>query len=112
MMVVGRHGAGWQVFDRPSSRQPVVIDQMYGRWSDEEHRTDFVDAIKSRRRPGATIHEGHLSTLLPQYANISYRLGGARLEVDAKTETFLNSPQGNALLGREYRRPYELQEVV
>lgn len=112
MMVVGRHGAGWQVFGRPSSRQPVVIDQMFGRWSDEEHRTDFVDSIKSRRRPNASIHEGHLSTLLPQYANISYRLGGVRLEVDPRTETFRNSSEGNELLRREYRKPYVLEEIV
>ena len=111
MMVVGRHGMGWQVFDRPHARKPVVKDQMYGRWSDEPHRDDFCDAIRTGRKPNATIHEGHKSTLLPQFANISYRLGGAKLEIDPATETFTNSPEGNALLKREYRKPWVLEEV-
>ena len=111
MMMVGRHGGGWQVFHRPHQRKPVVAAQSYGRWSDEPHRTDFVDAIRTRRKPNATIHEGHKSTLLPQYANISYRLGGKKLEVDPATETFTNSPEGNALLKREYRKPWVLEEV-
>ncbi|HUT95462.1 MAG TPA: Gfo/Idh/MocA family oxidoreductase [Thermoguttaceae bacterium] len=112
LMVVGRHGMGWQVFGRPHQRQPVVIDQMYGRWSDEEHRTDFLDAIRNDRRPNADIEQGHLSTLLPQYANISYRLGGEKLLVDPKTETFTNSEAGNALLKREYREPWVIREEV
>ena len=111
LLVVGRHGIGWQHFGRPHTRKPVVVAQEYGRWSDEEHRSDFVDAIRNRRKPNATIHEGHKSTLLPQYANISYRLGGQKLLIDPKTETFTNSPEGNALLKREYRKPWVLEEV-
>jgi hypothetical protein len=89
-----------------------VVAQEYGRWSDEPHRDDFLDAVRSRRRPNADIQDGHLSTLLPQYANISYRLGGERLLVDPATETFTNSQAGNALLKREYRKPYEIPEEV
>ena len=63
LMVVGRHGGGWQVFDRPKDRKPVVVAQEYGRWSDREHRQDFCDAIRTDRRPNADIEEGHRSTL-------------------------------------------------
>jgi hypothetical protein len=112
LMVVGRHGMGWQVFGRPHQRKPVVIDESYGRWSDEEHRADFLDAIRNGRRPNADIEEGHRSTLLPQYANISYRLGGEKLEIDPQTETFTNSAAGNALLKREYRKPWVIPEQV
>ena len=49
---------------------------------------------------------------MPQYANISYRLGGKKLVVDAETETFTNSPEGNALLKREYRKPWVIEEEV
>ncbi len=112
LMVVGRHGGGWQVFDRPKDRKPVVIAQEYGRWSDKEHREDFCDAIRTNRRPNADIEEGHRSTLLSQFANISYRLGGEKLLVDAKTESFSNNDQANAMLKREYRLPWAIPEEV
>jgi len=113
VMVLGRHGMGWQVFGRPYQRKPVVVAQEYGRWCDEPHRDDFLDAVRNRRRPNADIEDGHLSTLLPQYANISYRLGGEKLLVDPKTETFTNSQSGNALLRREeYRKPWVIPEEV
>lgn len=112
LMMVGRHGGGWQVFHRPHRRKPVVAEQSYGRWSDEEHRTDFLDAIRTGRRSNADIQEGHRSTLLPQLANISYRLGGEKLLFDPNTETFTNSEAGNALLKREYREPWVVPERV
>jgi hypothetical protein len=112
VMFVGRHGGGWQVFERPKDRQPVVTVQEYGRFPDPEHKQDFVDAIRSGRRPNADIEEGHRSTLLSQLANISYRLGGEKLVLDAKTETFTNSESGNALLKREYRQPWVIPDQV
>jgi predicted dehydrogenase len=112
LMVLGRHGAGWQVFTRPSGRKPVVAAQEYGRFPDAVHKDDFCDAVRTRRLPNADIEIAHLSHLLPQYANISYRLGGEKLLVDPATETFTNSPAGNALLKREYRKPWVLPEDV
>lgn len=112
LMVVGRHGMGWQVFGRPHQRKPVVVAQEYGRWPDEPHRDDFCDAIRTGRRPNADIQEGHRSTLLSQYANISYRLGGQKLLVDPETERFTNSEAGNALLKREYRKPWVIPDEV
>jgi len=111
-MILGRHGMGWQVFGRPKSRKPVVVAQEYGRWTDDEHKDDFFDAIRSGSKPNADIEEGHLSALLSQYGNISYRLGGQKLVVDPHSESFTNSPEGNALLKREYRSPYSIPERV
>lgn len=106
LMVLGRHGMGWQVFGRPKSRRPVVIAQEYGRWTDDEHKDDFFDAIRNSRKPNADIEEAHLSTLFAQYGNISYRIGGEKLVVNPETESFSNSEAGNALLKREYRTPF------
>lgn len=112
MMVVGRHGGGWQVFGRPQGRKPVIVEQAYGRWADSVHRDDFCDAIRRGRRPNADIEEGHRSTLLSQFANISYRLGGAKLDVDRKSESFTNNDNANKLLRREYREPWVVPEKV
>jgi uncharacterized Fe-S cluster protein YjdI len=46
------------------------------------------------------------------YANISYRLGGEKLAIDAETESITNSEKGKALLKREYRKPWVIPEQV
>ncbi len=112
MMIVGRMGAGWQVFVRPKNRQPVVRDQMYGRFPDPPHQQNFVDCVRSRKEPNADIEAGHLSTLLVHYATISYRLGGEKLTIDAKTEGIVGNERGAALLRREYRKPWVVEEAV
>jgi hypothetical protein len=111
LMIVGRHGCGWQVFDRPKDRQPVVSEQQNGPFPDDEHFENFVQSIRSRQRPNADIEEGRLSTLLCQLANISYRLGGRKLTVDPHTET-LGDAEADALLKREYRAPWIVPEEV
>ena len=112
LMILGRHGMGWQVFGRPKTRKPVVVAQEYGRWTDDEHKDDFFDAIRNGRRSNADIEKAHLSTLYSQYGNISCRVGGQKLIVDPQTETFTNSREGNDLLKREYRAPYVIPESV
>jgi predicted dehydrogenase len=112
LMYTGPVGSGWQVYGRQKNRQPVVVDQMKSGYPDSEHHDNFFRCIRSRELPNADIREGHLSTLLAQYANISYRLGGHKLLVDPKTETFTNSAEGNALLKREYRKPWVVPEQV
>lgn len=112
VMCVGRHGGGWQVFGRPHQRKPVILAEEFGRFPDVEHKEDFVDAIRTGRRPNADIEEGHRSTLLAQYANISYRLDGTKLLIDSRSETFTNSDPANALLRREYRKPWSVPADV
>ena len=112
MMVVGRHGGGWQVFDRPKSRQPVVKDQMYGRFPDVDHKENFIQCIHNREKPNADVLEGHLSALLIHYANISYRLGAQKVEIDAATEEIKGNPEAMKLFKRTYREPYVIPEEV
>lgn len=110
VMYVGRMGAGWQVFVRPKNRQPVIRDQMHGKFPDPEHQDNFVQSVRSRQMPNADIEAGHLSTLLVHYAMISYRLGGQKLLIDPKTEGILGNPEATALLKRTYRHPWIVPE--
>ena len=112
VMYVGRMGGGWQVYVRPKSRKPVVKDQMYGRFPDPVHKENFVRSVKSRKRPNADVEEGHRSMLLVHYANISYRLGGRKLQIDPKTERILDDPEAMGLFKRAYRKPWVVEEVV
>ena len=106
VMYVGRMGAGWQVYVRPKNRQPVIRDQMHGKFPDKPHQDNFVECVRSRKLPNADIEAGHLSTLLVHYAMISYRLGGQKLVIDPKTETIVGNREASALLTRTYRKPW------
>lgn len=112
LMILGRHGCGWQVFDRPKDRQPVITASANGPFPDDSHFDNFVASVKNRQRPNADIEEGHRSTLMCQLANVSYRLGGRKLIVDAKTETLVGDAEANRMLKRDYRAPWIVPEQV
>ncbi len=112
LMILGRHGCGWQVFAHPKDRKPVVVAEGNGPFPDDSHFDNFVQSVRNRQTPNADIEEGHRSTLLCQLANISYRLGGRKLLVDPKTETLIDDAEANALLKREYRSPWVVPEKV
>ena len=67
------------------------------------HQADFVDAIKTGRRPSADIEEGHRSVALVHLGNIAVRLGRS-LQLDTKTEQIVGDYEANRLLGRVYRQ--------
>ena len=112
MMIMGRHGGGWQVFVRPENQKPVVEEQMFGRHPDPHHKEDFVQAIRTRRRANADIEEGHRSVLLSHYGTISYRLGGRKLRIDRKTEQILDDAEAMKLFKRSGREPWVIPEEV
>ena len=112
VMTVGRHGGGWQVHVRPKDRQPVVAEQMYGRFPDPPHKENFLNCIRTREATNANPLEGHRSALLVHYANISLRTGGERLIIDPATEQITNSPAAMKLFKRQYRKPWVIPEEV
>jgi len=112
LMMLGRHGGGWQVFIRPGLQEGNVKEQLKGLFPDPEHKENFCQCVRSRQRPNADIEEGHRSVLLAHYATMSYRLGGEKLLIDRNTEQVTNSPAAMQLFKREYRKPYEIEENV
>ncbi len=112
VMFVGRHGGGWQVFERPQNRQPIVAASRFGRFPDPEHKENFLTCVRSRQLRNAGPLEGHRSALLVHYANISYRTGGQRLVIDPETDQILNSPAAMRLFKRKYRKPFAIPEQV
>lgn len=108
MMVLGRHGGGWQIFTKKAG----VDSQMYGRFPDAAHQANFIDCIRTRKTPNAPAEEGHRSATLVHLANISYRLGGRKVTFDAETQTCVGDSEANRLVRREYRKKFEVPEVV
>jgi predicted dehydrogenase len=109
---LGRHGGGWQVFERPKLQEGVVKDQMKGPFPDPEHKENFLHCVRTRETPNADIREGHRSALLAHYANISYRLGGEKLIIDPKSEEMVGNERAMALFRRNYRKPYVIEDEV
>ena len=107
-MYFGRHGGGWQAYDGNGE----IVKSEYGRPGDTEHEDNFVDCIRSREKPAADAEIGQQSAMLCHLANISYRVGNQKLDLDPKTETFPNCDEANSYLKRNYRKPWVVPETV
>lgn len=108
-MYLGRHGGGWEVYDadgKPIARGKSGFSKM-----ERDHIANFIDCIRTGKRPNCPVEEAHLSALLCQYANASYRLG-RKLLIDPETLGFLHDDEANALTKRPYREPFGVPEVV
>ena len=71
------------------------------------HAQNFIDCMKSRKRPNTDVEEAHLSTTMSHLANISLAVR-QRIEWDAENERITNVEEANELLGATYRDPWKL----
>ncbi len=95
---------GWHVVDGVEASDKAVGPEA-------AHLTNFLDCVRSNKRPNADIEEGHKSTRLCHLGNMAYRVGRA-LRFDAATETISGDPEANKLLGRSYRKPFVMPDKV
>ena len=98
-------GSGWQVYG-PKETKPIL--QIYD--SGGSHEGNFLECVKSRKRPNGDIEVGRLSTTLCHLGNICQRLG-RDIRFDAETETFGNDAAANAMLTKTYRDSYPVPKV-
>ena len=84
--------------NRPVEAKPK---QPYPLKSDH-HQRDFLDAIRTGRRPNADALTGHLSASLCHLGNIATRLGRS-IEYDPDKEQIPGDADAARLLGRQYR---------
>jgi predicted dehydrogenase len=94
-----------------SNAQPVPWTQpLKGTGSQDEqmelHARNFLDCIKSRRRPAADVEDGHRVSAACHLANISLRTG-RKLRWDAEREEILGDKEASAMLERPYRKPWD-----
>ena len=80
------------------------------RGQDEQHKRNWLDCIRSRKRPNADIELGQLGCVPGFLGNIAYRVG-RKIQWDGEKETIPGDPEADKLLGREYREPYVLPKV-
>ena len=81
--------------------------QLMDRGGQADHFHNFINAIRNGERQNGPMDVGHLSTTLCHLTNIAVETQRP-LQWDAKTETFVNDPQADRLLGRPMRAPWKL----
>lgn len=69
------------------------------------HSRNFLDSIKSRKRPDADVEVGHQIATACHLANISMRLGRP-LRWDGVKEEIVGDKEANSWLERPYRQPW------
>jgi hypothetical protein len=69
------------------------------------HARNFIDSVKSRKRPIADVEDGHYTNTVNRLGNIAYRLG-RKLRWDAAREQVVDDPEANRLVVGAYRAPW------
>lgn len=72
-----------------------------------QHVGNFLDCVRSRKTTNAGAEVAHLSCGLIHLGEIAYRTGRV-LKFDPKIEAFPGDKEANALLSKEYRKPWEV----
>jgi predicted dehydrogenase len=103
---------GFQLYPEEKRTKPIKSGSSDQHWP---HVQDFLSCVKSRKRCICDVETGHTSTVVCHLGNISYKLA-RKIFWDARTETITDQrgqpdSEANALLGREYRKGYELPQV-
>ncbi len=68
----------------------------------ESHYGNFINCVRTRKRPNADIEVGHLAASLCHLGNIVTRVGRT-VRFDPETEQILGDPEANRLVTRKYR---------
>ncbi|MHB8524033.1 MAG: Gfo/Idh/MocA family protein [Limisphaerales bacterium] len=71
------------------------------------HVKNFIECVRSRKRPATDVEIGHRSTIVAHLGNIAYRTG-RKIRWDAAAEEILDDPEASKLLGRPARKPWDL----
>jgi predicted dehydrogenase len=71
------------------------------------HVKNFIECVRSRRKPNADIEIGHRSTIVPHLGNIAYKTK-KKLVWNEAQENFVDDPEASKLLGRVARKPWDL----
>jgi predicted dehydrogenase len=73
----------------------------------QPHVENFLDCVRSRKKPNSPIETTHRSTSVCIIANISLRLG-RKLKWDREKEQFIGDAEANKMLNEERRKPWDV----
>ena len=73
----------------------------------KDHYIDFIESVRRRKDPMASVEIGHSTCVTCTLGNIAYDLGRP-LNWDPDTEQFVNDPEAEKHMHRAYRPGYRL----
>jgi len=88
-----------------SSVPPGAIRLYYSR----DHRRNFLDCVRSRKRTAAPAEIGHRTASICHLGNLALVLGRP-LQWDPEKEEFVGDEQANRMRFRAMRRPWNLTQ--
>ena len=98
---------GGLIANPPELLKSVEVPPIVKMEANIAHVQDFLDCIKSRKKPVADISIGHRSATVCHLGNIAVRTG-KKLRWDPKTETIVGDAKTAKWLTNKYRGPYQL----
>jgi predicted dehydrogenase len=100
-------GAGFQVYKGESSEKTMDEKAERGPDGTAKHMENFLAACRSRNHKelNAEVELGAMSAATCHFANISYRTG-KRLDWNSAAKRFVNAPDADKLITRDYRKPF------
>jgi hypothetical protein len=97
--------------DPPELLEGAPPDTPEGPGENRYHIENFLECIRTRKRPNADAEAGHRSTTVCHLVNICRDLG-RKLKWDPQAERFVGDEQANTLVARPRRKGYELPEIA
>jgi len=91
-----------KLIDEPLPRNAVRLEVS------TDHMGDFINCVRTRKRPICDVEIGHRSVTVCHIENIALLLG-RQLQWDPKAERFVNDDEANTMLSREMRSPWKLE---
>lgn len=98
---------GRLTFDPPDLAGKEFTTKSHG----DNHVENWIECIKTRKRPNADVEIGHRSATIAHLGNIA-RWTNRKLRWDPAKEEFPDDAEANTYLDRSRRKPYELPATV
>jgi len=76
-------------------------------YQSNDHQYNFLDCVRSRKRPVVDAETGHRSATVCHIGNIAVRLG-RKLKWNPEKERFINDDEANRMLSRPMRTPWHV----
>jgi predicted dehydrogenase len=113
MLVIDR--GGWEVYaetervGRKTNYKKVGLPRQGAANSDFhfDHVKNFVDCMRSRKRPNSDVETGHNSMIACHLGNIAFRLG-RQVKWNVEKEEMIGDKEAQRYVTREYRPPWKL----